>query len=222
MTDRVQLNLRLDGKRELLDTIKKVATAEGLSVNAWVVKTLEQATANPTPKSESTIQVSTIPDIEPMLDKKLDEMLDKKLAVKFAAIEERLQKIEGLSDSPQLLQPDAGVTENELQNELGNLKADNETLKADYATLLQSSTAVANSLREEVRKLRSQLEAERGPLEELEAELSELQQNFAPAAAFSQKFISGAPTILSKLRTRRKKSKADLVDVETILEILQS
>ena len=95
MTDRVQLNLRLDGKRELLDTIKEVAAAEGLSVNAWVVRTLEQAAANPTPQSQPQpiAQTPTIPDIEPILDSKLDTMLDTKLAAKLAAIEERLGKL---------------------------------------------------------------------------------------------------------------------------------
>jgi hypothetical protein len=93
MADRVQLNLRLDGKRELLETIKEVAAAEGLSVNAWVVRTLEQATANPTPQFQSIAQPPTTPDIEPILDSKLDIMLDTKLAAKFAAIEERLGKL---------------------------------------------------------------------------------------------------------------------------------
>ena len=101
MADRVQLNLRLDGRRDLLETIKEVAAAEGLSVNAWVVKTLEQAAANPTPKNESAYQTPTVADIEPILDSKLDialntkldTMLDSKLAVKFAAIEERLGKL---------------------------------------------------------------------------------------------------------------------------------
>jgi chromosome segregation ATPase len=64
----------------------------------------------------------------------------------------------------------------ELQNELGNLKAENETLKADYAQLLKSSTAVANKLREEVQGLRSQLETERADREEVEAELADLAQ----------------------------------------------
>jgi len=64
----------------------------------------------------------------------------------------------------------------ELQNELGNLKAENETLKADYAQLLKSSTAVANKLREEVQGLRSRLETERADREEVEAELAELAQ----------------------------------------------
>jgi len=89
MTDRVQLNLKLDGRRDLLETIKEVAAAEGLRVNAWVVKTLEQAASNPTPKSEGTRPASPVANIEPMLD----TMLDKKLAAKLASFEERLGKL---------------------------------------------------------------------------------------------------------------------------------
>lgn len=92
MTDRCQLNLRLDGRRDLLETIKKVAAAQGLSVNAWVVKTLEQATTNPNPQSEAPRQTPAA-DIEPLLDNKLDTMLDSKLAAKLAGIEERLGKL---------------------------------------------------------------------------------------------------------------------------------
>jgi len=94
MTDRVQLNLRLDGKRELLDTIKEVAAAEGLSVNAWVVRTLEQA-ANQVagPPIKSQVQVSEISDIEPLLDSLLDSKLDTLLAAKLTGIEERLGKL---------------------------------------------------------------------------------------------------------------------------------
>jgi hypothetical protein len=88
MTDRVQLNLRLDGRRDLLETIKEVA-AEGLSVNAWVVKTLEQAASNPIPKSEGTHPAPPVEDIEPLLD----TLLDNKLAAKLASFEERLGKL---------------------------------------------------------------------------------------------------------------------------------
>ncbi|MEG5038889.1 MULTISPECIES: hypothetical protein [unclassified Microcoleus] len=95
MTDRVQLNLRLDGKRELLETIKDVAAAEGLSVNAWVVRTLEQAAnqAISAPPNQPQTQVSEISDIEPVLDKLLDSKLDTLLAAKLAGIEERLGKL---------------------------------------------------------------------------------------------------------------------------------
>jgi uncharacterized coiled-coil DUF342 family protein len=81
---------------------------------------------------------------------------------------------------------------------------------------------VTNKLRQEVEELRSQLETERTDREEIEAELSELKQNPAPAATVSQKLTADAATILSQLRTRRKKSKTDLADLEAILEILES
>jgi hypothetical protein len=102
MTDRVQLNLRLDGRRDLLETIKEVAAAEGLSVNAWVLRVLEQAAnspgndfiAAPIAKPEPmTAPAPAIPDIEPVLDKLLDSKLDTLLAAKFAGIEERLGKL---------------------------------------------------------------------------------------------------------------------------------
>ncbi|MEG4842785.1 hypothetical protein [Microcoleus sp. B9-D4] len=75
--------------------IKDVAAAEGLSVNAWVVRTLEQA-ANQTiaaPPTQPQTQVSEISDIEPVLDNLLDTKLDTLLAAKLAGIEERLGKL---------------------------------------------------------------------------------------------------------------------------------
>ncbi|MEG4959275.1 MULTISPECIES: hypothetical protein [unclassified Microcoleus] len=95
MTDRCQLNLRLDGRRDLLETIKDVAAAEGLSVNAWVVRTLEQAAnqAIAAPPIQPQTQPSEISDIEPVLDKLLDSKLDTLLAAKLAGIEERLGKL---------------------------------------------------------------------------------------------------------------------------------
>ena len=89
MADRVQLNLRLDGRRDLLETIKAVAGVEGLSVNAWVVKTLEKAASNPTPKSEGTYPAPPVANIERLLD----TMLDEKLATKLSSFEERLGKL---------------------------------------------------------------------------------------------------------------------------------
>lgn len=43
---RLQLNLRFDSQKELLEDIKDVAKRDKLSVNAWVVKTLESAIKN--------------------------------------------------------------------------------------------------------------------------------------------------------------------------------
>ena len=127
-----------------------------------------------------------------------------------------------MSDSPELLKPNVEVTDSKLQTELGNLKTENEILKADYAKLLESSTHVIHKLRQEVQELRSQLETERADREEIEAEFSELKQISAPAPTLSEKLTPDAATILSQLRARRKKSKADLADLELIVEILQS
>ena len=127
-----------------------------------------------------------------------------------------------MSDSPELLKPNAEVTDEGLQSEIGNLKTENEKLRADYDALLESSTHVTNKLQQEVQELRSQLETERADREETEAELSELKKNSAPAATLSEKLTPDAATILSQLRARRKKSKTDLADLEAILEILES
>ncbi len=43
----------------------------------------------------------------------------------------------------------------------------------------------------------------------------------APAAALSEKLRPDAAEILSQLRTRRKKSKVDLADLEAVLKILE-
>jgi hypothetical protein len=71
-------------------------------------------------------------------------------------------------------------------------------------------------------KLRSQLETECANREEIETKRSSLNQNSAPAAEPYQKVAPHAATILSQLQARRKKSKADLAELELILEILQS
>lgn len=97
MTDRLQLNLRLDGRRDLLESIKEIAGAQGLSLNTYVIKLLEQAARNETPAPAAVTKNSQISDIEPivvkMLDNKLDTILDNKLVAKLAAIEERLGKL---------------------------------------------------------------------------------------------------------------------------------
>src|SRR4028119_1884797 len=121
------------------------------------------------------------------------------------------------SDFLELPKVDNEVAE-QLQNELGNLKDENEALrqelakekenygaltiisqqlnqqleevKADRAKILESSTHVTNKLRQEVQELRSQLETERASREETEAELFELKQNYAQAATLSEQLTA--------------------------------
>jgi chromosome segregation ATPase len=123
-------------------------------------------------------------------------------------------------DSLELPKVDNEVVE-QLQNELGNLKAENEKLRVDYAALLESSTDVTNKLRQEVQELRSQLETESADREETEAQLFELKQNSASAATVSEELTPDAATILSQLRAKRKKSPVSLADIEAILEIME-
>jgi chromosome segregation ATPase len=104
----------------------------------------------------------------------------------------------------------------QLQNELGNLKAENEKLRADYVALLESSTHVTNKLRQEVQELRSQLATERASREEIEAELADLKQKPATASELPE-----AADLLNQLKTRRKKSTASLADIEAILEMIE-
>jgi len=152
--------------------------------------------------------------------RKTDDMID--IESRFAAIEQRLGKIEGLNDSPELPKPDIEVAESELQTTMGNLQAENEILRADNAKLLESSTQITNKLRQEVQELRSQFETGRADREEIDAKLSELKQNSVPAATLFEKLTPDVATILSQLRAKRKKSTATLGDVEKILEILEA
>ena len=136
-----------------------------------------------------------------------------------------------MSDSPELLKPNTEVTNKGLQTDICNLEAENETLKTDYAALLESSTLVTNKLRQELQEVRSQLETERTRWDELQEELddreeicaqlrsqlSDLKQKSATASEFPE-----SADLLNQLKARRKKSRADLVDIEAILEILLS
>ena len=106
---------------------------------------------------------------------------------------------------------EAGATIGTFKDKLEAVQAKKQRLQND----LGNSQA-------EVIELRSQLETERASREEIETELSEKKQNSAPTTTLPEKLTPNAATILSQLRARRKKSKTDLADLETILEILES
>jgi predicted outer membrane protein len=100
-----------------------------------------------------------------------------------------------------------------------------ETVRTENQRLhieLGNSEAKIQILNQELAEARSQLETERADREKIGAEISELKKNFAPTVEPSKKLTPDAAIILSQLRARRKKSKADLADLELILEILQS
>jgi hypothetical protein len=74
--ERIQLNLRMDGQHELLEAIKSAASAEGTSVNAWVVSKLKAALGMETKKTASSVADGGLEDaIAPVLDKLLADRL---------------------------------------------------------------------------------------------------------------------------------------------------
>ena len=179
--------------------LSTMSTAGDINVVSTMSTDLSTRNSNSVMSTDlSTIDPETV---DTQIATKLDPVIER-----LTKVEERLGKIEGLSD---------GGGDELLRQEL-------EEVRGDYAKLLESSTHVTHKLGQEVQELRSQLETERADREEIEVELSELKQNSAPAARLSEKLKSDEATILSQLRTRRKKSKADLADLEAILEILES
>jgi ABC-type transporter Mla subunit MlaD len=180
-------------------TLSTMSTAGDTNVVSTMSTDLSTQNSNSVMSTDlSTINPETV---DTQIATKLDPVIER-----LTKLEERLGKIEGLSD---------GGGDESLSQEL-------EEARGNYAKLLESSTHVTNKLRQEVQELRSQLETERADRREIEVELSELKQNFAPAATPSEKLTPDAATILSQLRARRKKSKTDLADLEAILEILES
>jgi len=225
------------GKSSSLNVAKLEEIAEALEVPSVpqankvaerVAEVVAEKVAEVAEVAEVVVEVAEVAEV---VAEKVAEVAEDRLTVLELQVTNLQKAVEALQkallgklesgDSLELPKVDNEVAE-QLQNELGNLKAENENLRADYAALLESSTHVTNKLRQEVQELRSQLETERADREEIEAELSELKQISAPAATLSEKLTPDAATILSQLRARRKKSKTDLADLQAILEILES
>jgi chromosome segregation ATPase len=154
----------------------------GKSSNVSIAKLEEIAEAleiRPVPRANKVAEAVEVAEVaEKVTEVAQDRLAALELQVAnlqkaFEALQEALPgKLES-GDSLELPKVDTEVAE-QLQNELSNLKAENEKLRADYAQLLESSTVVANKLREEAQRLRSQLETERSSQKEVETELARL------------------------------------------------
>ena len=83
--ERIQLNLRLDGHRELLDAVKTEAEATGISVNAFVIRALQAAIG----RDRATPAAPLATDMEAAIAPVLDKLLADRLAgIKASAIEQ--------------------------------------------------------------------------------------------------------------------------------------
>jgi len=96
--------------------------------------------------------------------------------------------------------------------EVESVKLELEAVRAENHLLqLGSSEVEVETLNQELVAVRSQLETVRAENEKLKAS--------QPVAEFE---LPEAGDLLNKLKAKRKKSKADLADLEAILEILES
>jgi DNA repair exonuclease SbcCD ATPase subunit len=149
------------------------------------------------------------------------EVLQESLQESLKALWEALPgKLESGAELPKV---DSGVAE-QLQNGLGNLKAENEKLK-------QELVDARASCEKEISELRSQLEQERASREEVEAQLTDrgeqIRQLLSELAELKQKPAAArelpeAADLLNQLKSKRKKSTTTLADLEAILEVLES
>jgi chromosome segregation ATPase len=160
------------------------------------------------------------------------------------ALQEALPGKFEVGDSEELPKVDSKVAEG-LQNELSNLKAENEALKTGVETLrrsLENSDCLVNRKNQEISELNSRLAAANQKISDSDEELSEqfkelklqdaeienLKSKLArrsegkPENPIAENPKIEAADLLNQLKAKRKKSKTDLADLEAILEILES
>jgi myosin heavy subunit len=147
-------------------------------------------------------------------------------------------------DSAELPKVDSEVAER-LQNELSNLKAENEALKTDVETLrrsLENSDCLVNRKNQEISELNSRLAAANQKISDSDEELSEQFEELkhqdaeienlktelarrsgenSEKSAAASKDLPEAADLLNQLKAKRKKSTTTLADIEKILEIIE-
>ena len=153
--------------------------------------------------------------------------LESQVAELLKAVKDLQEALPGKSeagDSLELPKVDNEVAER-LQNELRNLRNENEALRVEngkikrqYFDLLATSADVVNELNQEsTKELRSQLEQEKADREEAEKKLEELQEN----SDIDFDFAGKAGELVSWLRKTAGKSLPKQVTVKEIQKILE-
>lgn len=84
--ERVQLNLRLDGQKELYEAVKAEATRQNTSVNSFVINALKAALGWETENQANQVVNPNVEAILDAVDSRLDEIIDKK-------VNERLERL---------------------------------------------------------------------------------------------------------------------------------
>ena len=123
-----------------------------------------------------------------------------------------------MSDSPELLKPGTEVTDSQLQIDICNLKSENEILKQELRSQsrqLAEQDKELLQLHERNGDLGLKVQMLEQELKEVQPDRTEIENSGLAVAEFPE-----AADVLNQLKARRKKSKADLADIEAILELL--
>jgi chromosome segregation ATPase len=213
--------------QQVTDAVTDSHTAErvtALELQMQVLReSLEALRSELLGKSEGLGNFSELPNPCEVTDSELQiELSNLKTELSNLATENK--KIR--ADYDALLESSTVVT-NKLRGEVQEVRSQLETEKTRGEELWEELTDTEQALAEvrsensELKKtcaeLRSQLEQERADREEIEGELADLKQKSAAARELPE-----AADLLNQLKSKRKKSKADLADLEVILEILES
>jgi chromosome segregation ATPase len=108
----------------------------------------------------------------------------------------------------------------EVRSQLETEKTRGEEIWEELSDAEQALAEVRSEnseLKKSCAELRSQLETERADREEVERELSDLKQKSATAS----KGLPEAADLYNQLKAKRKKFSATLMDVETLLDLLE-
>jgi len=201
----------------------------GKSSEVSIVKLEEIAAAlevPPVPRANKVAEVAQEVTQDTQVADKVAEVAEDRLTALELEVANLRKALEALQEalpgklesgnSEELPKVDNEVAE-KLQNDLGNLKAENEKLRADYAALLESSTVVTNKLRGEVQELRSQLETEKTRVEEIWEELTDTEQALAEVRSKNSELKKSCAELRSQLeqeRADREEIEAELTDLK--------
>jgi chromosome segregation ATPase len=174
-------------------------------------------------KPEGLGNFSELPNLYKVTDSELQIELGN-LKTELSNLATENEKIrtdyDALLESSTVVTKKLGQEVQELRSQLATEKTRGEEIweeLSDTEQILAEVRSENSELKKTCTELRSQLEQERADREEIEAELADLKQKSAAASELPE-----AADLLNQLKTRRKKSKADLADLEVILEILEN
>lgn len=174
MTDRCQLNLRLDGRRDLLESCKEVAAAQGLSLNAWVIKQLELGVSGSTQSPTVSTTRQPLDSVVDTTRQPLDKQEASELPGKFDAgdydhalttPEEALAQAKIFGFTPEEALADAHF-------QIAMLQSNHDELEDRRDALIREN----ESLKSEIENLTGQLATERADREEVEAKLTDREE----------------------------------------------